>query len=122
MSLHDELKKAVAAHSLWKTRLAAAIDTGKSEYTSESIRTDNQCEFGKWLYGPTITATEKAGKHYEGVRKLHAEFHKLAGDVLKLALAGKKDEAHKMIESGPFANLSADLTRAMMKWRAETPE
>jgi hypothetical protein len=117
MSLHDEIEKAIGAHGMWKTRLNDAIETGKSEFAPEKVCTDNQCEFGKWLYGATITAADKVGDHYEGIRKLHAEFHKITGDVLKLALEGKKAEAQKLVGTGGrFANLSAELTRAMMKW------
>jgi len=117
MSLKDEITKAVGAHGMWKKRLDSAIDTGSSEFTPERVCADNQCDFGKWLYGGTITAADKTNPHYEAVRKRHAEFHKSAADVLKLALAGKKNEAHRLIGTeGRFTAASADLTKAMMTW------
>jgi hypothetical protein len=107
---------------MWKARLNSAIETGASEFAPEKVCTDNQCDFGQWLYGATLTVADKAGDHYEKVRKAHSEFHKLAGDVLRLALAGnKKDEARRLICAGSrFADLSASLTTAMMAWRKQT--
>lgn len=117
MHLKDEIEKAIGAHSLWKIRLNAAINTGVSEFSPEKVSTDNQCDFGRWLYGETISAAEKAGPCYQSVRQHHTEFHKVAADVLKLALSGKKDEAHKLVGlGGRFASLSAELTTAMMAW------
>jgi len=43
MSTQDQIKKAIGAHGLWKTRLAAAIDVGKSEFTVDTVRKDNAC-------------------------------------------------------------------------------
>jgi len=117
MSLQDEISKAIGAHALWKKRLISAIDTGESDFAPEKVCTDNQCEFGKWLYGATITAADKTGGDYDNVRKLHAEFHKIAADVLRLALSGKKAEARKLIDEGSrYAALSIELTRALLKW------
>jgi hypothetical protein len=117
MSLHDEIRNAIGAHGLWKSRLASAIETGKSEFTPEAVCTDNQCAFGKWLYGTTITPADKRGAHYETVRKLHTEFHKVTGDVLKMALTGKKDEAQRLVDPhSRYISLSGELIRTMMKW------
>lgn len=121
MSLHDEISKAIGAHGMWKTRLNTAIATGKSEFMPEKVCVDNQCDFGKWLYGASLTGADKHDPHYEKVRTLHAEFHKLAANVLTLALEGKKEEAKKLVEpSGRFAGLSAELTMAMMDWAKKT--
>jgi hypothetical protein len=49
---------------------------------------------------------------------LHADFHKAAADVLELALAGKKEEAHAALARGShFALLSSKLTTPMMEWK-----
>ena len=114
---NDEIKKAIGAHGRWKGRLTLAIETGKSEFTPDKVSADRHCDFGQWLYGPTIPGAEKAGEHYKAVQKLHAEFHKIAGDVLSLALAGKKDEARKLMGAkSRYLAVSAALTGAMMKW------
>jgi hypothetical protein len=117
MSLHDEINKAITSHALWRNRLARTIETGQSEIPPDMVHAVDQCEFGKWLYGETIAEEEKMRQHYETVCKLHEDFHKFAGDILKLALAGKKSEATKLMTSnGRFNELSAELVVAMMNW------
>ena len=69
----EEIDKAIGAHGMWKTRLKQAIETGKSEVSVETIRQDNQCNFGKWLYGSTLSAADKSSAQYKTVRELHAE-------------------------------------------------
>ena len=115
MSLAEEIKKAIGAHGMWKMRLQSAIDTAKSEFTAENVCRDNQCDFGRWLYRAEIPAAEKSGPHYEKVRCLHAEFHKKAAEVLKVAVTGKKEEAKNlMATNSPFAVVSGQLTFAMI--------
>ncbi len=117
MSLQDEIKKAIGAHGMWKSRLLTAIETGKSEFAPDQIRHDNQCDFGRWLYGAALAASAKQAPEYEACRRLHAEFHQEAAKVLGLALAGHKDKAlSAMSNTGSFADISGHLTGAMFKW------
>lgn len=117
MSIQEEIKKAIGSHGLWKGRLALAIETGSSEFSPERIRHDNECDFGRWLYGSTIPPAVKHTPEYEACRHLHAEFHQEAANVLKLAVTGHKDKAHEAMHSkGKFAEISSHLTTAMMKW------
>jgi hypothetical protein len=118
MALKEEITKAIGAHGMWKARLRTAIDTGKSDTNVADAGKDNGCAFGQWLYGPTIDATAKGGGDFKEVQKLHAEFHKAAGQVLQLALQGKKTEAEKLLAlDGGFSDVSARLTSAMMRWQ-----
>ena len=81
------------------------------------VRTDNACDFGKWLYGD-IAEELKASDHYKQIVKLHADFHIEASRILSLALAGKKAEADKEMDVGSkFGMLSSSLTKAMMDWK-----
>lgn len=113
-----EIDKAIGAHGQWKNRLRQAIDTGKIDVAVETIQVDNQCVFGKWLYGPTFTAMDKTSTHYKTVKELHATFHKTAAKVVALALAGNKADAEKMMSSGgDYSSISAKLTAAMMEWK-----
>jgi Chemoreceptor zinc-binding domain len=114
----EELDKAIDAHGMWKARLRKAIDTGKTEASVDTIRQDNQCVFGKWLYGVTLTAVDKASSHYKTVKDLHAEFHKAAAAVAEVAVGGKKAEAEKMMaRGGEFSTVSIKLTQAMLEWK-----
>jgi hypothetical protein len=117
MSLKDEITKAIGAHGLWKSRLMAAIESGKSDVAPDQVAKDNACEFGKWIYGASVPADAKKMPEFETCRHLHADFHKTAADVLRLAISGNKAKAHEAIgHESKFANISSDLTMAMMKW------
>jgi hypothetical protein len=101
--------------------LKSAIETGKSEFSPDQVHKDDACDFGRWLHGPGMTAA-KGTPDYETCRRLHADFHKAASDVLRLGVTGKKAEAQKaMGETSRYATVSAELTRAMMKWLAAAP-
>ncbi len=116
MRLKEEIKKAVGDHGAWKKRLKDAIKTGKID-ADISIKADDQCSFGKWLCGSTITEKEKSSGHYKKVCELHAAFHDKASKVAQLATSGHKEAAMKMLEvNGEFTTASADLTTSMMAW------
>ncbi len=119
MSAKDEIKKAMGVHGMWKARLSTAIDFGKSEFSVDAVQRDNACDFGRWLHGASIPEAAKRMAEYETCRRLHADFHRAAADVLKLAIAGQKAQAQNALaSSSKFAAVSADLTTNMMKWMA----
>ena len=116
-SAKEQIDKAIGAHGMWKARLRQAIDTGKSEFKPEVVRTDHACDFGKWLFGD-ISPELKQSIQYPTVVKYHAEFHAEAGRVLQLAVAGKKADAEAALSaSSKFASISAALTSTMMEWK-----
>jgi methyl-accepting chemotaxis protein len=116
MTKTERLDHAIAAHGMWKARLRKAIDTGKSEWTVDSVQRDDLCEFGKWLH--SSAPGEQMTEPWNTVKNLHSEFHKEAARVLALALAGRQAEAEAAIELGSdFARTSADLTLTMVDWR-----
>lgn len=118
METKDAIIKGIGAHGMWKQRLVDAINTGQSEWTPDVVCQDNQCEFGKWLY--SCDSQEKSSPHYEKIRELHAKFHLSAAEVLKLALAGKKQEAEGAIDQGSdYKSISNALTMEMMKWKSD---
>lgn len=114
----QEIDKAIGAHGLWKARLKTVLTTGKTEVPVATIQVDNHCDFGKWLYGQTLSASDKGTEHYKAVKKLHAQFHQVAARVAELALAGKQAEAEQLLSfNGEFSLVSGKLTTAMMEWR-----
>ncbi len=121
MSTRDEIKNAVAAHGRWKKKLKNAIDTGKIDADISALKADNQCAFGKWLHGPTITERQKSSDHFREVKKLHAVFHEKASKVAQLAISGNKSAAVRMMEvNGEFSTASAALSTAMLTWLKKT--
>jgi len=123
MNQVKEIDDAIAAHGLWKTRLKNAIATGKTEIPLPTIRSNDQCAFGKWLHGQTLSAGDKTSEHYKTVANLHAKFHQAAAKIAELAVAGKKADAEKQLSSeGEFAKISGELTMAMLAWKkSQTP-
>lgn len=120
MSLKAEIKNAVGAHGKWKNELKKAIKSGKNDVQIFSIMAEDQCGFGKWLLGPTITEQEKKSPYYEQVRELHAAFHKAASKCVQLTLSGNRDGAGRMLETnGEFTVASAALTACMLAWLIE---
>jgi hypothetical protein len=116
MNIVEALDQAIAAHAKWKYRLMEAIDTGKSEWRVGDVRTDNSCNFGKWLSG--LPLSERLTENFKKVRALHEEFHGLAANVLELALAGRKEEATAAMALGSrFATVSSNLTMAVIAWK-----
>ena len=116
MTLTVEIEKAIIAHVLWKSRLYSAIERGVSELTVENVEPDNLCEFGKWLFD--LPAAERSNPHWKKVQSLHADFHREAADVLRLALQGQKPEAYGAMDlQSQFMKTSAKLTEAMREWQ-----
>ena len=119
--LHDEILAAIGAHGTWKSRLASAVATGKSEFAAQTVRMDNQCQFGKWLYSISDPAV-KNSPYYRKCQELHREFHQVAARILELALEKKKDEATRALEpNSEYAKLSGRLTISLMEWSQTVP-
>jgi hypothetical protein len=117
METDAEIKEAIGAHGLWKGRLKKAIEGGTAELQPSVVQQDNQCAFGKWLYGSSLTSLEKNSPHYAECRELHRSFHVAAAKVLNLALTGRTQEANQAMGPGSeFGRLSLALTRAMTQW------
>jgi len=117
MNFKEEIKTAVGAHGVWKRKLKSAVTTGKIDVEISTIKADQQCNFGKWLHGATITEKQKKSEHYRKVQELHVVFHEKAAKVAQLAISGEKAHAMKMLEaSGEFTMASAELTTSMMAW------
>lgn len=116
--IEDEIGKAIAAHGEWKAWLLGAIIQEKLDVPVGTIIMDNQCAFGKWLYGASISPAIRDSVSYKKVKELHAEFHKAAAHVAELAVAGKKKEAGKlMLIEGEYNLVSSRLIMAMIEWK-----
>jgi methyl-accepting chemotaxis protein len=100
---------ALSAHGQWYSRLQEAIKTGKSDFKPATVKTDNNCAFGKWFYSEFPSKLKNDPLHDE-IKALHADFHAEAGRILEMALQGKKEAAQQAIGSGStFKNLSSKL-------------
>lgn len=119
--LAQQIDAAIGAHGAWKLRLRTAIAGSPSDVTPQTACRDDACAFGHWLHGADIDAPTRAGMPYQVVRRLHAEFHRSAGEVLTLALAGNRIRATDVMEAD-FTPRSDKLVRALTKWKREAQQ
>jgi hypothetical protein len=116
MVTKESINAALDAHAQWKKRLMDAIGTGKSEFKAEEVSKDNRCQFGQWLY--KLPSEDTRSEDFRKVQQLHAEFHRVAGSILSLALAGKKDEALSRLDyKGDYGLISGKLVLALNRWK-----
>jgi methyl-accepting chemotaxis protein len=116
MVTKEAIDAALAAHAQWKKRLQDAISTGQSEFKAEVVKKDNACQFGQWLY--SLPSQDTKSEDFNNVKALHADFHTVAGEILALALSGKKQEALKMLESsGTYGSATGKLVLALQAWK-----
>ena len=116
--MEKAIRAALEAHGKWRLRLKTAITTRRSDITPEIAACDDKCEFGRWLYGPTVAPETQESVPYQVVRRLHAEFHERAGAALEAALSGQRRKADK-IAMVAFEERSTKLTKALNKWLGE---
>ncbi|MDE2403779.1 MAG: CZB domain-containing protein [Sphingomonadales bacterium] len=116
--LVSQIDDAIGAHGMWKMRLRTALRTGQCEISAHDAGCDDKCKFDHWLHSSALSPALKNGVPYQVVKRLHADFHRAAGEVLADALAGRKARAEALIE-GDFTARSEKLVRALMKWKGE---
>jgi len=116
MSLYEDINKACEGHRAWKARLARAIHDGKADITPQKAEMDDCCDFGRWLYA--LPLAMQRSSYWQTVHDLHAQFHKQAALVLRLALAGHRQLAELAMSPGSgFDLVSTDLSAALKHWR-----
>jgi hypothetical protein len=114
----DRIDAALASHELCKAWLSSVIETGRSECGPQTVKADNQCDLGRWLYA--CLPQEKATQHYEVIKHLHAQFHMEVGRILDIALRGDRDNAIAQTAEGErYAEISASLVNELLNWKAE---
>ena len=107
------LQDAIQAHERWNALLADEIRGGGEGLHAETVRKDDQCPLGRWLYGSGRDAVGDPAA-WELIRDIHARFHLDAVTVLLLARTGRRSEAVQAMEEGaPFGKWSATLLAAL---------
>lgn len=102
----------IGAHVLWKKRLIALLDgTSQETLDPETIAVDSKCALGKWIYGDGQSFAQTAS--FETVRSLHAEFHRMAAQVVKLHQTGNFKEAEELLQHG-YSKLSESLKHKIL--------
>lgn len=98
---------AINAHVMWKLRLQRYLDgTSDENLNPDLICKDNLCILGKWIYGNQDRYTKSSV--FEDVRGQHAEFHKLAAQIVTLIHEKRQKEAGELLR-GDYSHLSHHL-------------
>ncbi|MBU1237229.1 MAG: CZB domain-containing protein [Gammaproteobacteria bacterium] len=110
-----DFKSAVDAHMKWKGRLEAYINgTSDEDLRVDVISCDDKCPLGKWIYsrgGDDFGYSET----FFDMKAHHAHFHRCAGDVVRTAQAGDKDEALKLLHHGDYVRASEKVKKLLAK-------
>jgi Chemoreceptor zinc-binding domain len=122
MKIQSLLFDALSKHVCCKEMLRQAIDTGICEPPSCMIADEQMCEFGQWLYSSDCPDELKASPNYENTRKVHADFHTAAAEIMQLAEIGEKEQARKMIVEGAYPIQANNLRRELLEWGQSAPE
>ena len=79
---------AIAAHSLWKSKLRRYISNPDHSLNPATITKDDECDLGKWIVAES--RVHAANPKFNELRREHTRFHALAGDLVRRADAGQK--------------------------------
>lgn len=116
MNKMEDIEEAIGTHALWMSQLRAAIVDEQTVLDAEVLRATDQCDFGKWLYGPRLSAEDRGTEAYRTVERLHTQFHELAAQVVERARAGHAAEAYSLLY-GDYVTMSGKLALAMRAWQ-----
>lgn len=93
------LKQILDTHHLLKKKLQAEISsTNNSNLDVVVLSQDNVCAIGKWLYGEGKSLYGHLPE-YESARKVHAELHLCAGELLSEYYVGNLDQAQFLFKT-----------------------
>jgi hypothetical protein len=101
-----DLKHVLDTHHVLKKKLQDALNnTAGANLDVATLSQDNLCAIGKWLYG-TGKILYGHLPEYETARKIHAELHVCAGEVLSQHYIGDKEQA-KLLFKTKFRSISS---------------
>lgn len=117
MSLKRELQSAITMHSMWKAKLDECTETGIFDMLPDMVEKDNECFFGKWLYGNKISPDIRSSAEYKRVQEIHARFHQVAAEVVRLSLSGERNKAQEIMSpTGQYTLVTNELVNQLFAW------
>jgi hypothetical protein len=102
------ISEAVAAHMKWKGRLQSYLDgTSQENLDPMVICRDDQCVLGKWIHGPALNYFH-GDEGFHKLRSDHANFHFIAGTVVKKVQENDKAGADALLKND-YAHASRNV-------------
>lgn len=107
---------ATRAHKAWKERLHACVNGSCTTLDPDAIAHDDRCDLGKWLHAidasrPTLSPDTR--KLFSRLIEQHADFHRAAAQVARLAQADQRREALQQLQGGDYARISNQVIGAL---------
>jgi len=93
-----DMKAALDAHMAWTRRLEAKLNGDRQDDLDlATVASDCECKLGKWLHG---SAKLQFGEipDYAELRRIHADFHLKAGEILNNVVNGDREMALKNLK------------------------
>jgi len=105
-----DMKAALDAHTAWSKRLEDRLH-GKSQERLDvaAVASDCECTLGKWLHGDARSMFGDSGD-YEELRRVHADFHLKAGEILNNVLNGDREQAQKNLRELRYQSGNVQLS------------
>jgi hypothetical protein len=114
-----DLLGVIQAHLKWKQRLSDYIDgTGSEQLNASEVGKDSTCTLGQWIYGP---GGEEFGETecFRELVEIHAKFHQLAGEVVRLVDKGDHRLALALLNEGDYAATSQRIKSKLARLSRE---
>lgn len=89
-----DMDQAIMAHVSWKQRFRDHLD-GKLKLDAAIVQRPDLCELGEWLVEEE--KRYQAMPEFGVVKQRHAEFHKMAAEVLRTSVGQSHEQAAKLI-------------------------
>jgi len=108
---------AITAHHHWKTRLQDYVEgRSQEEPDPDIVSRDDQCLLGKWIHGPGLERYHQEPKFYQ-LRTAHAQFHFIAGKMVRHVQANERDQAQALLEN-EYKHTSRNVVQALAELNA----
>jgi hypothetical protein len=113
---------AIQAHTDWKLRLLSYCRGKTTEKIDlQTLRKDNVCVLGQWLYGEGRRYGAEPG--FEELREIHAAFHQSAATIAAMVDHGQAPAAAALLSSreSEFTRLSIRIVGLLMDLQRRHP-
>lgn len=104
------MKEALDAHTAWTRRLEGKISgENKESLAVATVASDCECQLGKWIHS---TAKKQFGSiaDFEELRRIHADFHLKAGEILNNVLNGDEAKASSNLKELRYQSGNVQLS------------
>ncbi len=114
-----DMKGALDAHTQWVRRLEGKISgENREQLDVATVASDCECSLGKWLHG---TARQQFGDSgdYQELRRVHADFHLKAGEILNNVVNGDQDKAEGNLKEIRYQSGNVQLSLVRLYSRVQ---